>query len=370
MDGGFLLWFLQDCEDGEPREEEVERREVQQPVIRPLDARPRLRTRVYRTRVDLEQMSDNKVITDYHLNRMAIYELYEEIRADIDPPTARSHAVPGLEKLLTVLQFLATGTFQHVIGGNSGVDQSTVSRHLTQVLQALKKRVRQYIKFPEEEGEQQGIKQDFFQIAGMPHVLGAIDCTDVLFTPPSDEEMMYRNRKLGFSLNIQAVCDANLRILDVVSKFPGSCLDSYILANSALGQKFADGKFGYGWLLGDAGYGCKPWLMTPLAAPRTEPERRYNESHMLTRCTIERTFRVLKSRFRCLHLTVGSLQYAPHKVADIVTVCCMLHNIALKHQLEINVSMPPELDKYPSPIESDVAEGNAVRQKLIEQSFT
>ncbi|XP_030069249.1 putative nuclease HARBI1 [Microcaecilia unicolor] len=282
----------------------------------------------------------------------AIYELYQEIRDDIDTTTARSHAVPGLLKLLTVLQFFATGTFQHVLGGNSGVDQATVSGHLAQVLLALKKCVWKHIAFPTGEEEWRRIKQDFYKIAGMPNVLGAIDCTHVAFTPPADQELQYRNRKMGYLLNVQAVCDANLRILDVVTRYPGSCHDSYILLNR------------------DARYGSKTWLLTLLAMPRSDAEKQYNEAHISTRCTIERTFGVLKSRFRCLHISGGSLQYSPEKVAVIVLVCCMLHNIALNHHLDIEIVVPPEVDITPLDRGSDVSRGNAVRRQVIQEFFS
>ncbi|XP_030047944.1 putative nuclease HARBI1 [Microcaecilia unicolor] len=341
MDGGFFLAQLDFCPDMQYdlvtdwQGHESWEANPEQPAH--VSHRQLPRPRVFRPRLVLEQISDRKFIDDYRLSRAAIYELYQEIREDIDLTTARSHAVPGMVKLLTVLQFLATGTFQHVLGGNSGVDQSTVSRHLTQVLHALKKCVHKHITFPKGEEEQRKIKGEFFTIAGMPNVLGAIDCTHVAFTLPVDQEMQYHNRKMGYSLNVQAVCDANLRIRDVVTRFLGSCHDSYILSNSALGKKFAEGRFPKGWLLGDAGYGCKPWLLTPVPIPRSDAEKRYNESHISTRCTIERTFGVLKSRFRCLHISSGSLQHSLVKFADIMLVCCMLHNITLKHHLDIDI---------------------------------
>jgi hypothetical protein len=31
--------------------------------------------------------------------------------------------------------------------------------------------------------------------------------------------------------------------------------------------------------LADSGYPCRPYLMTPLLNPQTQPERRYNVSH-------------------------------------------------------------------------------------------
>ncbi|XP_030071493.1 putative nuclease HARBI1 [Microcaecilia unicolor] len=376
MDGGFFLAQLDFCPDmiydhvTDRQGQDQRGPDVEQ--LPPLFPRRLPRPRVFRTRLVLDQISDRKIIDDYRLSRTAIYELYQEIREDIDPTTARSHAVPGIVKLLTVLQFLATGTFQHVLGGNSGVDQSTVSRHLTQVLRALKKCVRKHIVFPMGVEEHRKIKTGFFKIAGMPNVLGAIDCTHVAFTPPSDQEMQYRNRKMGYSLNVQAVCDANLKILDVVTRYPGSCHDSYILSNSALGRKFAEGRIAQGWLLGDAGYGSKTWLLTPITIPRSDAEKRYNESHISTRCTIERTFGVLKSRFRCLHISGGSLQYSPEKVADIVLVCCMLHNIALRHNLDIDIDIvvPPEVDITPLATGSDVSRGNAVRRQVIREWFS
>ncbi|KAJ1082570.1 hypothetical protein NDU88_002735 [Pleurodeles waltl] len=45
---------------------------------------------------------------------------------------------------------------------------------------------------------------------------------------------------------------------------------------------------------------------------------------------IERTFGLLKARFRCLHLTGGSLCCSPKKVCQIIMAYCMLHNLALK----------------------------------------
>ncbi|XP_053561179.1 uncharacterized protein LOC128652266 [Bombina bombina] len=81
--------------------------------------------------------------------------------------------------------------------------------------------------------------------------------------------------------------------------------------------------------IGDSGYLCRPWLLIPVPSPHTRTELKFNESHRSTRSAIERTFCVLKMRFRVLGRAGGDLQYSPEKCNDIILVCCMLHNIAI-----------------------------------------
>ncbi|KAJ1197655.1 hypothetical protein NDU88_001511 [Pleurodeles waltl] len=84
---------------------------------------------------------------------------------------------------------------------------------------------------------------------------------------------------------------------------------------------------------GDSGYPNLSWLLTPVRNARTRGEECYNDAHERTRRVIERTFGLLKARFRCLHLTGGSLYYSPNKVCQINVACYMLHNLALRCQM-------------------------------------
>jgi len=92
-----------------------------------------------------------------------------------------------------------------------------------------------------------------------------------------------------------------------VAKWPGSNHDSFILLTSAIHDKFERGKFGYSWLLGDSGYPLMPWLITPITTSYTPAKRKFNVLHRKTCCLVERAFHVLKSRWKILDHTRGSL---------------------------------------------------------------
>ncbi|XP_029463347.1 putative nuclease HARBI1 [Rhinatrema bivittatum] len=351
------------------RPEEAEHRAIGRPGHRQAIGRP---GRFIRTRATLFGMCERDVVRTFRLNSRAIFFLYEDLRCDLEPQTNRHHAVPGLTKLLGALNFFGTGSFQSPVSVVAGMTQASVSRHLSQVLQAMMKRMRKYIVFPTDPAELQQICSGFMGIAGMPNVLGAIDCTHIAFTPRLDEESAFRNRKHFHSMNVQVVCDAHLRILNVVANYPGSCHDAYIFARSSLGTRFPEGKYGEGWLLGDGGYGCKPWLLTPLQSPRTAAENRYNEAHGSTRNVIERTFGVLKGRFRCLDRSRGALRYSAEKVVSIILACCMLHNICQRFGVdaEVDENLPPDPPVELAAEADNTAQGHEVRQRIIESYFS
>jgi hypothetical protein len=62
-----------------------------------------------------------------------------------------------------------------------------------------------------------------------------------------------------------------------------------------------------GVMLGDSGYACRPYLLTPFRQPRLQMKQRFNRSHISTRSTIEGTFSIWKQRFRMLHTGVRIL---------------------------------------------------------------
>lgn len=143
-----------------------------------------------------------------------------------------------------------------------------------------------FIRWPRAE-EVPAAQQQFHQLADFPGVVGAVDGTHVRIQAPSEHEGSYVNRKNYHSINVQVIVAADSRILDVVANWPGSTHDSRILRESTIGREFERGVH-TGLLLGDSGYPCRRWLMTPFLRPRTRPEARYNASHGTTRAVVER----------------------------------------------------------------------------------
>ena len=111
--------------------------------------------------------------------------------------------------------------------------------------------------------------------------------------------LAFINRKQFYSVNVQAVCDSNALITNIVARWPGVTHDSHIFDNSTIAEQFHNGSIN-GLLVGDSGSACRSYLMTPLLNPRNEAEVRYNDAQRRTRIVIERCFGILKRRFRCL----------------------------------------------------------------------
>lgn len=122
-------------------------------------------------------------------------------------------------KVLLTLRYYATGSMLIVCGDFMGIHKSTASRIVKLVSHTIALLRPQFIKFPNNENDIKKTKQDFYNIAKFPMVIGALDCTHVkIKSPGGDTAEAYRNRKNFFSINVQIICDANLRIQDIVAR--------------------------------------------------------------------------------------------------------------------------------------------------------
>lgn len=127
----------------------------------------------------------------------------------------------------------ATGNFQRVAGDLGGISSSSVCRIVKRVSRAIASLRPNYIRMPDA-AEAQRLKQQFYDIAGFPGVIGCIECTHIPLKYPINalHPLAYTNRKGFYSYIVQMICDASMKIRNVVARWPGSSHDSRIFRNS------------------------------------------------------------------------------------------------------------------------------------------
>ena len=79
-------------------------------------------------------------------------------------------------------------------------------------------------------------------------------------------------------------------------------------------------------MVGDGGYACKSYMLTPLLNPTTAAERSYNAAHVSARNCIERTNGLLKRRFPCLKY---GMRLHLENILPVIVATVVLHNIAV-----------------------------------------
>lgn len=260
------------------------------------------------------------------------------------------------------------------------MDISTASRIIAKVTLAIGRLYPQFVKMPLQNNLLQ-TQTNFYHKASFPRVIGCVDGSHVRIQSPGkslnfasslhsvyylffvvggEDPEIFRNRKGYFSINMQAVCDSDLRLLDVVARWPGSTHDSTIFNNSRLRRRFETNEFPNSILLGkytftyfifqilvkmdfftivlkgnkvslviffsgDSGYMLRNYLLTPLANPVLRSEQLYNESHIRTRNTIERCFGVWKRRFPVL---AYGLRLKLNTILQAIVATAVLYNLA------------------------------------------
>lgn len=201
-------------------------------------------------RFKLEDVTDEYLVSTYGFPRQFICYLVDLLGATLSRPTQRSRAISPETQILAALGFYTSGSFQTRMGDAIGISQASMSRCVANVTEALMERASQFIHFPEDEATVQTLKDDFYGLAGMPGVLGVVDCTHVAIKAPNAEDLSYVNRKGLHSLNCLMVCDSRGVLLSAETHWPGSLPDCTVLEQAALTSQFETELHKDGWLLG------------------------------------------------------------------------------------------------------------------------
>ncbi|KAM9766460.1 putative nuclease HARBI1 isoform 1-T2 [Menidia menidia] len=340
-----------------------------------LDCDLLLHGRAHKTldRFDLDMVSDNFLLTRFGFPRDFILYLVELLREALSRRTQRSRAISPEVQVLAALGFYTSGSFQTSMGDTIGISQASMSRCVSNVTRALVEKVPQFITFnSRDRTSREQSFQEFQRVAGFPRVLGVLDCVQVAIKAPNSEDTSYVNKKGFHSVACQLVCDARGLLLSAETHWPGGLQDTAVLERSAIYKQLQDTE--EGWLLGDGRYPLRRWLMTPVESPESSAEVQYNLAHTATHEIVDRTFRAIQTRFRCLDGTKGYLQYSPERSSSILLACCVLHNASLQSGLDAwtlertePLEQPKTLKQRPEDRDSQAEE---LRKQLILKHFS
>ncbi|XP_072148472.1 protein ALP1-like [Setaria viridis] len=166
--------------------------------------------------------------------------------------------------------------------------------------------------------------------------IGAIDGTHVPVVVPSSKVLQHVGRHGYSSQNVLAVCDFDMRFTFAVAGWPGSVHDMRVFndAINKYGDKFPHPPQGKFYLV-DSGYPNRPGYLAPYKGtkyhlpefqqgPRPRGKKEvFNYLHSSLRNVIERSFGVLKMKWRML-LDLPS--YPLNKQSKIILASMALHN--------------------------------------------
>lgn len=252
------------------------------------------------------------------------------------------------------LWYLGNKATYREIAEQFGLSEATVFNCVQRIIEILVGMAPDNIKWPTGSGVGETVAA-FKEIAGFPGVVGAIDGCHIEIKAPDSTQSDFIDRTLRHSVNLLAVCDAEKRFTYIYPGFPGSGHDSRVFRVSGLHQRmnaapqslFPSTMY---HIVGDSAFQLTTYVMVPYKdyGHLTQRQRRYNTVLSKTRCVIENAFGWLKGRFRRLKYIDAELSRIP----DIITACCVLHNITLNNTIEeIYISNEVEL---PAVCEGDI----------------
>ncbi|XP_016745044.1 protein ALP1-like [Gossypium hirsutum] len=262
--------------------------------------------------------------------------------------------VPFEDQVAVALRRLSSGQSLVTVGDSFGLHHSTVSQLTWRFVEAMEERGLHHLQWPTTEAEMTVIKSKFERILGLPNCCGVIDTTHVMMCLPSSDpaSKVWLDHEKNHSMVLQAIVDPEMRFRDIVTGWPGKIKDWLVFQSSNFyklcdkgdrlnGEKLElpEGSEIREYIIGDLGYPLLPYLVIPYEGKEL-PELRveFNKRHSATRLVAHRAFSRLKEMWKIIQ----GVMWRPdkHKLPRIILVCCLLHNIVIDLEDDVQDEMP------------------------------
>ncbi|XP_058769575.1 protein ALP1-like [Vicia villosa] len=251
----------------------------------------------------------------------------------------------GLEPAKHIAVDESVGIFLYMIGQPSSYrnaqerfqhSSETIHKHFNKVLEAVCKLGKKVIQPVDLVDSSQYIRDDNRYWPYFKDCIEAIDGTHIKIHVPIEKQKPFFNRKGHTSTNVMAVCDFNMCFTFALCGWEGSVHDAKILIDTL---RKPDLRFSYPpegkYYLVDSGYPSLKGFLAPyknaryhLAHFRLAPGFRsrnetFNYYHSSLRSVIERTFGVVKARWKVLQEMPN---FKLQTQMAIIWACFALHN--------------------------------------------
>ena len=102
----------------------------------------------------------------YRFREKTVKALAELFRDEVGPRSKTNHAFTAEQRICMTLRFLATGSFQKVLGDSEGACQATMHNHIIKVVRAMSRHADQFIRFSLDEEVLQNTESGFYGFSG------------------------------------------------------------------------------------------------------------------------------------------------------------------------------------------------------------
>ncbi|XP_057252370.1 protein ALP1-like isoform X2 [Beta vulgaris subsp. vulgaris] len=291
-----------------------------------------------------------RCINAFRMESSVFKQLCEELQAKYGLRESKKMAV--IEKVGIFVYTLALGISNRDVAERFQRSGETISRAFHEVLEAISGRTRAYMglardiikpqdaSFP---GIPPQIEYDPRYMPYFKDAIGCIDGTHINACIPETEQLRYRGRKGNPTFNVMATCDFDMCFTFISLGWEGSAHDTRVFLHALNTQELnfpkpPEGKY----YLVDKGYPDRKGYLVPYPKtryhkdeftnmPPTNEREAFNRSHSSLRSCIERSFGVLKKRWKIL----GQMpQFSVETQLDVIMAAFALHNYIRKNSTE------------------------------------
>ncbi|XP_071576487.1 uncharacterized protein [Temnothorax nylanderi] len=316
-------------------------------------------------RIVLTEYLDEDWLETFRMEKSVFDYICDKLHNRLQPaiPFLVARVPISVQKAIAVTIFyLASCCEYRVVGHLFGIHKTSVWRCVHKVVEAINDILQPlWIKMPNE-FECTMIAQMYEERTHIPQLIGAIDGTHIPVLPPADGYRDYINRKGWPSIVLQGVVDHTQRFRNINCQAPGSAHDAAVFKESNLFRHYKhlipqktvtlNGAAIPFMIMGDPAYPLLPWLLKGYTKCRrlTPEEESFNVYLSTGRVDIEIAFGRLKARWRRILKRIDvHYSFAP----QVVTACCVLHNIVESHKQEFRHTWMRDIDEsdvlFPQP---------------------